>query len=96
MRVLETLGVQHEQSMILHCDSKSAIHIATNPVFHERTKHVELDCHFVRDEILSGNVVTRHVDTTSQLADIFTKALGRQAFESFCFKLGIQNLYAPT
>lgn len=95
-RILVGLGVPHVESMTVCCDSKAAIHIATNPVFHERTKHVEIDCHFVRDEVLSKNIKLVHVDTRSQLADIFTKPLGRQAYEQFCFKLGIHDLHAPT
>lgn len=82
-KVLHTLGVVHKQPMVICCDSKSAIYIATNPVFHERTKHVELDCHFVRDEIVTGNIVVMHVDSKSQLEDIFTKVIGKDGFCEF-------------
>ncbi|KAL1213291.1 Retrovirus-related Pol polyprotein from transposon RE2 [Cardamine amara subsp. amara] len=95
-QLLLTLGVKHDQPMRMCCDSKSVIYIATNPVFHERTKHIELDCHFVRDEIVRGNITPRHVATTAQLADIFTKPIGRVGFTYFRCKLGIHNLYAPT
>ncbi|KFK25001.1 hypothetical protein AALP_AA8G053500, partial [Arabis alpina] len=80
-RILESLGIKHSQPMLMYCDNKAVIHISNNPVFHERTKHVELDCHFVREQIQAGQIVTKHVPTKSQLADIFTKALGRNEFD---------------
>lgn len=56
---------------------------------------METDCHFVQDEIVRCTIVTRHVSTKNQLADIFTKALGSREFEAFLGKLGILNLHAP-
>lgn len=59
---VDYLGVKHDQPMIVACDSKSAIHIVTNPFFHERTKHVENNCHFVRDEVFTRKIALQHVN----------------------------------
>ncbi|KAJ1685788.1 hypothetical protein LUZ63_017178 [Rhynchospora breviuscula] len=92
--LLQSLGVSHTQPMKLMCDSQAALHIAANPVFHERTKHIEIDCHFVRDQIQAGCIVASHIRTNEQLADIFTKALGKRQFHYLLGKLGILNLHA--
>ncbi|XP_074265490.1 uncharacterized protein LOC141587925 [Silene latifolia] len=94
--LLTSLDVPISCSMQLFCDNQSAIHLAQNPVFHERTKHIEVDCHFVCDAISEGLVAPTHVSTTEQLADIFTKALGVQQFHYLLRKLGILDLHAPT
>ncbi|XP_019091083.1 PREDICTED: uncharacterized protein LOC109128696 [Camelina sativa] len=94
-QLLKDLGFQPNGPSRLICDIKSALYIATNPVFHERTKHIEIDCHRVRDSINSGVLTTAHIGTKEQLADLLTKALGKVQFSNLMSKLGVCNLHAP-
>ncbi|RVW55533.1 Retrovirus-related Pol polyprotein from transposon RE2 [Vitis vinifera] len=73
--LLQELRFGKDEQMKLICDNQAALHIASNPVFHERTKHIEVDCHFIREKIASGCIATSFVNSNDQLADIFTKSL---------------------
>lgn len=94
--LLADFGVIQDSPMDMFCDSKSALYIASNPVFHERTKHIERDCHCVRDAVKGRLIATKYVRSSDQLADILTKALGRGSFDYLLSKLGSCNLHAPT
>ena len=80
--LLKDLRILHPKLALLYCDNKSALHIAADLIFHERTRHIKMDCHFIRDKTQDGLVVTKHVASTNQLADVFIKPLGKEAFST--------------
>ncbi|CAH9115485.1 unnamed protein product [Cuscuta epithymum] len=76
---------------ILLCDNLSATYMVANPVFHQRSKHIKIDYHFVREQVADGSLIVRHVPALDQIADIFTKAVGNSRFTSLRSKLHVDQ-----
>ncbi|XP_014511358.1 uncharacterized protein LOC106770050 [Vigna radiata var. radiata] len=94
--VLADLGIKYEQLMNLYCDNKVAVEIAHNPVQHDRTKHVEVDRHFIKEKLDNQVIQTPHVQSEDQLADILIKVVSGKVFEEVINKLGMIDIHAPT
>nr|XP_051187754.1 uncharacterized mitochondrial protein AtMg00810-like [Lolium perenne]XP_051187755.1 uncharacterized mitochondrial protein AtMg00810-like [Lolium perenne] len=88
-QLLTELHHPPRRATIVFCDNVSAMYMSTNPVQHQRTKHVEIDLHFIRDRVALGEVKVLHVPTTSQFADVFTKGLPSVVFSEFRSSLNI-------
>uniref|UniRef100_A0A2N9FVX0 Uncharacterized protein n=1 Tax=Fagus sylvatica TaxID=28930 RepID=A0A2N9FVX0_FAGSY len=86
-QVLCDLGVVLPHAPTMWCDNTSAIALASNPVFHSRTKHIEVDYHFVRERVVRGDLSLLFISTDDQLADLFTKPLSTQRFQRLTSKL---------
>ena len=85
--ILHDFGLFLPHPPVLWCDNVSALAIATNPVFHARTKHIEVDYHFVREKVLKRDVMLKFISTHDQLADLFTKSLPSPRFNWLTSKL---------
>ena len=73
--------MQVDSPVVIYCDNMSSIQLARNPVFHARTKHIEVHYHFVREKVLAGEIDLAYVSTHEHVADIFTKALGAKKLQ---------------
>jgi hypothetical protein len=88
-QLLQELHAPLSKSTLIYCDNVSIVYPSTNPIQHQRTKHVEIDIHFIREHVAIGDVRVLHVAMTSQFVDIFTKGLPTSVFLDFWSSLNI-------
>ncbi|XP_070054266.1 uncharacterized mitochondrial protein AtMg00810-like [Nicotiana tomentosiformis] len=93
--LMKELNIEVEEPLKLFCDSKAAMQIAANPIYHERTKHIEIDCHFVREKMKEGLIAAEYVSTKEQVADIMTKSLSVAQHHPLISKLGVLDIFHP-
>nr|GEU84884.1 retrovirus-related Pol polyprotein from transposon TNT 1-94 [Tanacetum cinerariifolium] len=93
LKILRDLEWNKVLPVNLYCDSQAAIKIVVNLVFHERTKHLKIDLHFVREIFLSGVIKTQKISTAAQPVDIFTKALDKNQHENLVNKVGLIDVF---
>ena len=94
-QLLHELQHPPRRATVVYCDNISASYLACNPVQHQRTKHVEIDLHFVRDRVALGEVRVLHVPSSSQFADLFTKGLPSPVFHDFRSSLNVLSNGVP-
>ncbi|TYK26078.1 Retrovirus-related Pol polyprotein from transposon TNT 1-94 [Cucumis melo var. makuwa] len=95
-KVLSDLHQEYETPLKLFCDNEAAISIANNPVQHDRTKHVEIYRHFIKERLDSGNICIPYIPSSQQIADVLTKELLGPHFDLCVSKLGLIDIYIPT
>ena len=91
-KILEDLQMKQMYSTPLMIDNTSAIKLAKNPKFHDRTKHINTKYHLIWHHVQAKTIHLHHCSTNEQTVDIFTKALGREKFEKFRLMLGLTNI----
>lgn len=94
--MFKELGVEIEKPITFFCDSKAAIQIASHPIFHKRTKHIDIDCHFLREKVQEKLIQTQHIGTRKQLEDFLNKSLCKTQHDYLINKLGMKNLFSST
>ena len=94
INLMEEIGIPQAIPPELFCDNLSAVYLSATPAMHKRSKHFEVDFHFVREKVALGKLIVHHIPSVQMLADIFTKSLATRSFQELRFKLGV--VVSPT
>jgi hypothetical protein len=95
-KLLAGLFDKELEPTVIYCDSQSCIKPSENPVFHDRSKHIEIRYHFIRDMIQKGAMKLHYIPTNQQVVDIMTKPLAKGKFEAFQDRLGLVHNFFLT
>jgi hypothetical protein len=88
-KILENLFGHEMDTTIIHCNNQSCVKLSENPVFHNKSKHIEIKYHYIIDMVQIKSVHMQYISTHDQIADVFTKPLARMKFEYFRERLGM-------
>lgn len=92
-RLLKNVGVKQEEPILIYEDNQGAIELSRKPKFHNRTKHIDIAHHFIREKVNDKVIYVKYCETEQMLADIMTKPLSKVLFEKFKDKLGVKEVH---
>ncbi|XP_073102487.1 uncharacterized protein [Elaeis guineensis] len=95
-KLLKELQLLNKFFLRLYCDNKAAIEIVSNPIQHDRTKHIEIDRHFIKEKINQGQICITYIRSSDQVADILTKGLSSVSFSGLIDKMGLRDIFASS
>jgi hypothetical protein len=93
--LVSDLGLQQDKTVVF-CDSQNTIHLAKNQMYHERTKNIDVKCHFLREVVTQGNIIVKKIATTKDPANMLTKPVPILKFKHCLDFIGVFSLWLPS
>jgi hypothetical protein len=90
-KLMKELGYMKEEAMVIRCDNQGAISLMKNPTQHVRTKHIDVQHHFVRKQVENGEATFEYCSTKKMVADVFTKALPKERYNKLITMFGLET-----